>query len=71
MSERKVYLGDGAYADFDDHGIVLTAENGIRATDTVYLEPQVLLNLVQYAAKYFTPKMREAMAQRIDASLLK
>ena len=46
--EPKVYLGDGAYARFDGYGIVLTAENGIRATDTIYLEPEVYRALVAF-----------------------
>jgi len=38
----KVYLGDGLYASFDGYQFALSAENGIQATDTVYLEPEVL-----------------------------
>lgn len=45
---NKTYLGDGAYAAFDGYGIILTAENGIEATDTVYLEPQVYHKLVAF-----------------------
>lgn len=44
----KEYLGDGAYADFDGFHIVLTAENGIAATDTVYLDPHVVTALRRY-----------------------
>lgn len=46
---RKVYLGDGVYAVID-HGdtIVLTTENGIRATNTIFLEPEVLRALLDY-----------------------
>ena len=44
----KVYLGDGAYAQFDGYGVSVTAENGIEATDTVYLEPEVYDALVKY-----------------------
>ena len=45
----KAYLGDGAYASFDGHGITLTAENGIRATDMVVLEPDALRALLAFA----------------------
>lgn len=45
----KEYLGDGAYAEFDGFGIMLTAENGIAATDTIYLEPDVLRSLIRFA----------------------
>jgi hypothetical protein len=44
----KQYLGDGVYADFDGWNIVLTAENGISATDRIVLEPQVLEELFRY-----------------------
>jgi hypothetical protein len=45
---EKVYLGDGCYATFDGYHIVLTAENGIQATDTICLEPDVLQKLDAY-----------------------
>lgn len=48
MSKYKDYLGDGAYIDFDGYGYILTAENGICATDTVYLEQSVLRNFLEY-----------------------
>jgi hypothetical protein len=47
----KEHLGDGAYAEYDGYGIVITAENGIVATDTVYLEPSVLKNLDRYRSQ--------------------
>lgn len=56
----KQYLGDGAYADFDGFQVVLTAENGIEATDTVCLEPAVLQAFEQYIAdlrKSFTTEV--------------
>ncbi len=48
MKDMKVYLGDGAYANFDGYHVVLTAENGIYATDTVALEPEVLNSFLGY-----------------------
>jgi hypothetical protein len=48
VSALKDYLGDGVYADFDGFAIILTAENGIAASDTIYLEPGVLDALVRY-----------------------
>ena len=43
MSEpaAKRYLGDGVYVEFDGYALVLTAENGIEATNTIVLEPDV------------------------------
>lgn len=54
VREMKEYLGDGLYADFDGFQITLSAENGITATDTVYLEPHVLQNFLEYVEKLKT-----------------
>lgn len=42
MSQLKKYLGDGVYADYDGFHIVLTTEDGINITNTIYLDLQVL-----------------------------
>ena len=44
----KRYLGDGAYVGVDERGIVLTTEDGIRATNTIVLEPGVIAALEGY-----------------------
>lgn len=44
---EKVYLGDGLYLQFDGYHLVLSAENGVVATNTVYLEPPVYKALVE------------------------
>jgi len=44
----KKYLGDGAYVDFDGFMLILTAENGTEATDTICLEPDVWYSLLAY-----------------------
>jgi hypothetical protein len=44
----KIYLSDGAYADLDERGLVLTAENGIEATDTVVLDGVAWSRLVRF-----------------------
>lgn len=51
MMNQKRYLGDGAYVDFDGYSLVLTAENGISATDTIVLEPKVYEALTRYVAE--------------------
>jgi hypothetical protein len=54
MSRKyRAYLGDGLYADFDGTQIVLSAENGVRAHDTVYLDGQVLEAFDQWREKHF------------------
>ena len=47
----KSYLGDGVYIDYDGHALVLTAENGIEATDRIFLEPEVWSRLEAYVAE--------------------
>jgi len=37
----KTYLGDGVYADISGNRLVLTTEDGIKATNTIFLEPEV------------------------------
>lgn len=44
---EKVYLGDGLYLHYDGYHFVLSAENGIVATNVVYLEPAVYNAFVQ------------------------
>jgi hypothetical protein len=45
---NRVYLGDGAYAKYDCFGIELTTENGVHVTNTIYLEPKVLLAMLEF-----------------------
>ena len=39
----RTYLGDAVYATFDGYMLTLTTENGIDITNTIHLEPGVLL----------------------------
>lgn len=45
---EKQYIGDGAYVDFDGWNIILTTEIGIRTTNVIFLEPQVVESLLRY-----------------------
>lgn len=58
MREFREYLGDGAFVGFDGFNIVLTAENGIRATDIVYLDVGVYGRLVDWFTRRIKPLMR-------------
>ena len=47
--EKKEYVGDGVYVAVDPYGaLVLTTEDGYRATNTIVLEPEVLAALLRY-----------------------
>lgn len=47
----KEYLGDAVYAQFDGFGIKLTTEDGMRATNTIVLEPEVIMAFVDYVKR--------------------
>lgn len=51
MNEGKSYIGDGVYVSTDGFSIILTTENGVCATNEIYLEPLVLKNLADYCKK--------------------
>lgn len=65
LTEFREYLGDGAYVGFDGFNVVLTAENGIRATDIVYLEPSVFESLSRWYASRIRPLYRSVREQVI------
>lgn len=47
-SPAKRYLGDAVYAEIEDGMVKLTTEDGIQATNTIYLEPEVFNALCAY-----------------------
>ena len=47
----KVYLGDAVYARVDEFSaVILTTENGYRATSEITLEPEIMANLLAWYA---------------------
>jgi len=48
----KVYLGDAVYVSHDGYHIVLTTEDGIRTTNTIYLEPPMWAALQRVVASW-------------------
>lgn len=47
---NKAYLGDAVYAEIDEYAaLILTTEDGVRATNRIVLEPDVLQHLYRYA----------------------
>ena len=48
MINKKRYIGDGVYAEFDGFNIILTTENGISVTNRIILEPEVYRALMDY-----------------------
>lgn len=48
MNERRSYLGDGVFVEQDGERLLLSTSNGIVDTNKIYLEPEVLTELVEY-----------------------
>lgn len=49
MSDLKAYIGDGVYVDFNNAGqLILTTEDGISITNTIFLENEVYAALLSY-----------------------
>jgi hypothetical protein len=51
----KVYLGDSVYVEIERGMIKLTTDNGAGPSNTIYLEPEVLAALKQYAERMGFP----------------
>lgn len=49
--KKQDYIGDGVYTEFDGHGIMLKANDHLDPTDTIYLEPEVLIALIRFAKR--------------------
>lgn len=47
----KTYLGDSVYVDFDGYSLFLTTENGLGASNTIVLEPEVYRALTEYVER--------------------
>lgn len=46
----RTYLGDGVYVELEGTGTIkLVTSDGLRDTNTIYLEPEVYLQLVAWA----------------------
>lgn len=47
----EVYLGDAVYAKFDGYHIQLWTSDGIRKTNEIFMEPDVLHSFEQYVSR--------------------
>ncbi len=52
--ERR-YLGDSVYIEPDGHQLKLFTDNEYGPREVVYLEPEVLNALVEYAKQFYSP----------------
>jgi len=53
---KRTYLGDGVYAEFDGSDIKLITTDGTRDLDVIYLDAEVFQSLVGYGEKMFAGK---------------
>ena len=53
FEERKFYLGDSVYVEFDGVGVVLTTENGLPddPSNKIYLDPNVMESFAGWLVK--------------------
>jgi len=51
MEKEPTYLGDGVYATFDGYQVWVWTSNGIRESERIALEPEVLDALNRYDAQ--------------------
>jgi hypothetical protein len=58
MPKDKEYLGDGLYARHDGYQFWLSAEDGIRVTNEVALEPDVLHAFVKFIERTLNVKVK-------------
>lgn len=52
----KAYLGDGAYAELRDGRLIITAEDGVHATDSVVLGPEEWAILEAFLDRFHWPR---------------
>lgn len=63
----KTYLGDSVYAAHDGYMLTLTTENGLGASNTIHLEPEILDALDAFRAR--VEAQRQALANGIEVRL--
>ena len=61
MENKKRYLGDGLYVEWNGLQFVLKANDIQFPTDTVYLELHVLRSLIEFAEDNLEPKIFKAI----------
>lgn len=60
---KKVYVGDAVYAAIDEYGdIILTTEDGYRATNRIVLEPEVWTQLLDRVERDLVPAAKTGRA---------
>jgi hypothetical protein len=52
-TDKRKYLGDGAYYEFDGDSVWLSTDNGIEETNRICLDPMVVQTLLQLLAADF------------------
>lgn len=50
-TEQRQYLGDAVYLTYGEFGITLSTSDGIRATNVIVLEPEVIHGLIESLKK--------------------
>lgn len=48
METSKMYLGDSVYVEYDGHDVRISTNNGEEDRNTIYLNPDIIINLLEY-----------------------
>jgi hypothetical protein len=56
--QSKAYLGDGVYVWTDGHHIILETSNGVRVTNEVYLDTNVVSELIKFMEKVYNVQIK-------------
>jgi hypothetical protein len=59
----KAYIGDGVYADIKDGFLILTTENGICTTNTIWMDEAVLQHLMKYLERATDYRVKFSLQQ--------
>ena len=59
MSKFKRYIGDGVYVDLERGMVKLTTSDGVRDTNTIFLETSVVDQFLRWLEELRVPKQEE------------
>lgn len=63
---KKTYLGDSVYVEVEYGMLKLTTENGLGATNTIFLELEVFENLRIFVERFNSPEPTVPMSDGDD-----
>lgn len=65
-TEQKIYLGDGAYAEFAADGLRIYTTDGMRETNCVYLENRAIFHLIEFSMKFMSEEEIKVLCETVQ-----